>query len=169
MFLFMAFGGTQIANLPGARTTTQPDSIDTSNLMYISLAFGLSLIINVWIFFRVSGALFNPAISLALLIATVISPLRAVLFIVAQLLGGIVAAALIDGLMPGPLNVGTSLNGGINTTQGTFSPKSRADRRTVFGDVFDGAIGVGGLHAHSRKTQVDFPCTCRNRSRPFRL
>jgi len=120
MFLFMAFGGTHIANLPGAQVATQTGTafIDTSNLMFIALAFGLSLIINVWIFFRISGALFNPAISLALALATVISPLRAVLLSIAQLLGGIVAAALIDGLMPGPLNVGTSLSGDINIAQG---------------------------------------------------
>src|SRR5271156_2003047 len=116
MFLFLSFGGTHIANLQGATITAANGEkfIDTSNLMFISLAFGLSLIINVWIFFRVSGALFNPAISLALALATVISPLRAVLLTIAQLLGGIAAAALIDGLMPGPLNVGTTLSGDIS-------------------------------------------------------
>ena len=154
MFLFMAFGGTHIANLPGAKVTAQSGTtfIDTSNLMFISLAFGLSLIINVWIFFRVSGALFNPAISLALALATVISPLRAVLLIIAQLLGGIVAAALIDGLMPGPLNVGTTLNGDISIAQGLLAVHRVVNRRIISGDVFDGTVGVGGIHACSRKT-----------------
>src|SRR5271170_1930549 len=154
MFLFMAFGGTHIANLPGATVTTQSGTafIDTSNLMFIALAFGLSLIINVWIFFRVSGALFNPAISLALALATVISPLRAVLLIIAQILGGIVAAALIDGLMPGELNVGTSLSGDINIAQGIPPLKTRLTNRPLFGDVFDRTIGIGSLHARRRKT-----------------
>ena len=156
MFLFMAFGGTHIANLPGATVTTSSGTafIDTSNLMFIALAFGLSLIINVWIFFRVSGALFNPAISLALALATVISPLRAVLLIIAQLLGGIVAAALIDGLMPGPLNVGTSLSGDISIAQGSVLPweSKLITLRPIFGDVFDCTIGIGSLHARRRKT-----------------
>jgi len=78
----------------------------------------MSLIINVWVFFRVSGALFNPAISLALAIAQVITPLRAILLFIAQLVGGITAAALIDALMPGPINFATNLSGGINTAQG---------------------------------------------------
>ena len=30
--------------------------------MYISLSFGFSLMVNAWIFFRVSGGLFNPAV-----------------------------------------------------------------------------------------------------------
>jgi aquaporin rerated protein, other eukaryote len=120
MFLFMSFGSTHIANLPGAKVTLSNGDafVDTANLMMISLSFGLALIINVWIFFRVSGALFNPAISLALVLARVITPLRCVLLIVSQFLGGITAAALIDGLMPGPLNVGTSLGGGISIVQG---------------------------------------------------
>ena|SRR5947207_1472391 len=120
MFLFLSFGGTHIANLPGATVTssTGVQFIDTSNLMFISLSFGISLIINVWIFFRVSGALFNPAISLALAIAQVITPLRAILLFIAQLVGGITAAALIDALMPGPINFATTLSGGINTAQG---------------------------------------------------
>jgi len=122
MFLLVSFGGTHIANLPGATVTTK--FIDTSNLMFISVSFGFSLIINVWIFFRVSGALFNPAVSLALALAKVITPLRGLLMFVAQLLGGITAAALIGRLMPGPLNVGTKLGGGISVSQGQINPPS---------------------------------------------
>ncbi len=34
-----------------------------SQLLYISLAFGFSLAVNAWVFFRISGGLFNPAVS----------------------------------------------------------------------------------------------------------
>lgn len=34
-----------------------------SELLYISLAFGFSLATNAWVFFRISGGLFNPAVS----------------------------------------------------------------------------------------------------------
>jgi hypothetical protein len=33
-------------------------------LMYIALSFGFSLAVSSWIFFRISGGLFNPAVSL---------------------------------------------------------------------------------------------------------
>lgn len=36
---------------------------NTSNLLFISLAFGFSLAVNAWVFFRISGGLFNPAVS----------------------------------------------------------------------------------------------------------
>lgn len=32
-------------------------------LLYIALSFGFSLTVNAWIFFRISGGLFNPAVS----------------------------------------------------------------------------------------------------------
>jgi len=55
-FLFFALSGTQVAN-------TEKDVSELERLMYISLAFGLSLAVNAWVWYRVSGGLFNPAVS----------------------------------------------------------------------------------------------------------
>jgi aquaporin related protein len=58
LFLFFAFAGTQVANnILGRRR------IDVGTLLYISLAFGFSLAVNVWVFFRISGGMFNPAVN----------------------------------------------------------------------------------------------------------
>jgi len=66
MFLFFAFAATQVANAGGGQADTAEGSLsqapNTSVLLYISLAFGFSLAVNVWIFFRISGGLFNPAV-----------------------------------------------------------------------------------------------------------
>lgn len=56
MFLFFAFAGAQNAGIDGTVANAQ-------SLMYISLSFGLSLMVNAWIFYRISGGLFNPAVS----------------------------------------------------------------------------------------------------------
>lgn len=57
LFLFFAFAATQVANnLLGTST------LNIGTLLYISLAFGFSLAVNVWVFFRISGGLFNPAV-----------------------------------------------------------------------------------------------------------
>jgi aquaporin related protein len=56
LFLFFALGGTQVAN-------SIPNSSSSEPIMYISLCFGFSLLVNVWVFYRVSGGLFNPAVS----------------------------------------------------------------------------------------------------------
>lgn len=128
MFLFISFAGTHIANLPGAKPaiangdgTTAP-FVDTSNLLFIACSFGFGLAINAWIFFRVCGSVFNPAITLSLLCIGALSPLRSGIYLVAQLLGGITAAALVDVIMPGGVNFNTALSGGINTAQGTNFP-----------------------------------------------
>jgi aquaporin related protein len=65
MFLFMAFAATQVANAaaPPTADNTLSQFPNSANLLYISLAFGFSLAVNVWAFFRISGGLFNPAVS----------------------------------------------------------------------------------------------------------
>ncbi len=66
MFLFFAFGVTKVANQTTQSQTggaTASQAPNTSNLLFISLAFGFSLAVNAWVFFRITGGLFNPAVS----------------------------------------------------------------------------------------------------------
>lgn len=58
MFLFLAFAATEIV-----KDNPYPIANEIIKLLYISIAFGFSLMVNAWIFFRISGALFNPAVS----------------------------------------------------------------------------------------------------------
>lgn len=69
MFLFFAFAGTQVANIGVGDSTNQSTTgsatgFNPATLLYIALSFGFSLMVNAWIFFRISGGLFNPAVSL---------------------------------------------------------------------------------------------------------
>jgi aquaporin rerated protein, other eukaryote len=59
LFLFFALSICQIANTPPATPGSLPD---VSKLRFISLGFGCSVAVNVWIFYRVSGGMFNPAV-----------------------------------------------------------------------------------------------------------
>lgn len=73
MFLFFAFAGTQVANIGSTASGDSASSsyttsggatgFDVSVYLYISVIFGFSLMVNVWIFFRISGGLFNPAVT----------------------------------------------------------------------------------------------------------
>lgn len=58
LFLFFAYTGTQVAN-----NLLGDNPMNVATLIYISLSFGFSLMVNVWVFFRISGGLFNPAVS----------------------------------------------------------------------------------------------------------
>lgn len=59
LFLFFAFSATQVANAAASGAQTDDGSLtqtpDASTLLYISLAFGFSLAVNAWVFFRISG------------------------------------------------------------------------------------------------------------------
>ncbi|KAI9884023.1 MAG: hypothetical protein M1823_004187 [Watsoniomyces obsoletus] len=125
LFLFFALSATQVANSstsPSADSTqiTQPTSANPSQLMYIALAFGFSLAVNVWVFFRISGGLFNPAVTLGMAIVGATPPLRSLLLFISQILGAISSAAVVSCLFPGPLNVQTSLAAGTSIAQGLF-------------------------------------------------
>ena len=73
-FLFFAFMGTQVArissnsdNTANSMDLSSVPSKDPSELLYVSLAFGFSLSANAWVFARISGGLFNPAVCFWLL------------------------------------------------------------------------------------------------------
>lgn len=129
LFLFFAFGGTQVANTAAlysdsATAGQQGNSItqtpNTSVLLYISLIFGFSLMVNVWVFFRVSGGLFNPAVTLGLYLIGALTTTRAILCFVSQMLAGMCAAAVVSAMFPGDLNVSTTLGSGVSIAQGLF-------------------------------------------------
>lgn len=81
---------------------------------------GMSLVFSIWIFFRVTGAAFNPNIAFTLLLLKVITPGRFVLYVLAQFLGAIAAAGVLEGLLPGSLNVNCAPGNGIGIAQALF-------------------------------------------------
>lgn len=130
LFMYFALGATNVANLPATTVTgattdssTTGDTVtvlNTSSLLYIALAFGFSLAVCAWIFFRVSGGLFNPAVSFGLMLVGVISPVRAALLTVAQCAGAIAGAGFVQLTLPGNLNATTRLGSGTSIVQGLF-------------------------------------------------
>ncbi|KAK5123784.1 hypothetical protein LTR85_002420 [Meristemomyces frigidus] len=124
MFLFIAFAGTQVAN---AGTTTSSQTTTNAStgfspvvLMYISVCFGFSLMVNVWIFFRISGGLFNPAVTLGMVMVHSINFVRGFLLLAAQLAGAILASYIVSVLFPTEFNVRTTLSDETSLVQGVF-------------------------------------------------
>ncbi|KAI8668863.1 hypothetical protein NCS57_00699300 [Fusarium keratoplasticum] len=124
MFLFFAFAGTEVANIQSntsAKTTTgESTGFSVSTLLYISIIFGFSLMVNVWVFFRISGGLFNPAVTIAMLMVKAISLTRAVCLFISQILGAMLASVVVLYLFPEAFNVRTTLGGGASLVQGVF-------------------------------------------------
>ncbi|KAI0022424.1 aquaporin-like protein [Xylariomycetidae sp. FL0641] len=120
MFLLFAYGGTNAVNT--APDEGQPENLaaNPAKLLFISLCFGMSLAVNAWVFFRISGGLFNPAVTIGMMIVGALPYLRGVLVIISQIGGGIAASAVVLAIQPGPLKIATSLGGGTSVVQGLF-------------------------------------------------
>ena len=121
LFLFFSFTGTQVANsqTQGSASTIAQGS-NPAQLLYISLSFGFSLGVNAWVFFRISGGLFNPAVTFGMCLVGAMPWIRGGLIFISQIIGGIAAAGIVSVLYPGPLNVRTSLGAGTSKAQGVF-------------------------------------------------
>jgi len=122
LFLFFALIGTQVANnIPSsAGLTVAQTGSNPQQLQYIALSFGFSLAVNAWVFFRISGGLFNPAVTFGMCLIGALPWIRGILLFFVQILAGITAAALVSCMFPGPLTVQTSLGGGTSIVQGLF-------------------------------------------------
>jgi len=111
LFLSLAFFGLQSTSLDN-------EASGTVALIYIAVSFGLSSMVSTAIFVQVTGAMFNPAVSFALAFKKYISFKRAILVSFSQILGGMAAAGLVRGIVPGPLKIGTNLQEGISVGRG---------------------------------------------------
>ncbi|CAD0112570.1 unnamed protein product [Aureobasidium uvarum] len=104
-FLYFAFA-CQLMAFYQASDKAPNGSNSASTVVYIALGYGMSLLVAVWILFRISGGLFNPA-------GLVLFP--------AQILGSIVAAALVSCMIPGDISATrTVLAPGMSEVQGVF-------------------------------------------------
>jgi len=122
LFLYFALSGCQVANniKSSAGLSVQDTGANPQQLQYIALSFGFSLAVNAWVFFRISGGLFNPAVTFGMCLIGALPWFRGLLLVIIQILGGITAAALVSAMFPGPLTVQTNLGGGTTIVQGLF-------------------------------------------------
>ncbi|KAF4311642.1 aquaporin rerated other eukaryote [Botryosphaeria dothidea] len=108
MFLFFALSAAQVANTAAASSSTS-DTPNTSDLLFIALGFGFSLAANIWVFFRISGGLFNPAVTLGMCLIGAIGWLRGTLIFFTEILAGIASAGVVSALFPSAMKVRTTL------------------------------------------------------------
>lgn len=73
---------------------------NATGLLGIALAHGLVLAILICAFGAISGGHFNPAVTISLCVTRHIAPLKALFYIIAQLVGGTLGALLLRAVFP---------------------------------------------------------------------
>ncbi|KAL8566327.1 hypothetical protein ACOMHN_050445 [Nucella lapillus] len=94
------FVGVLLLVLVGCGSCISLEGGKSSSVVQIALCFGLSVGTIVWNIAHISGGHINPAVTFALLATRKISLAKGVLFVVFQLVGAAVGAALLMGLTP---------------------------------------------------------------------
>ncbi|XP_025019583.1 aquaporin-6 [Python bivittatus] len=90
---------------------------ETPSILQTAITFNLAAATAVQIAWHTSGAHINPAVTMAFLLGSRVSLVRSVCYVVAQLTGGIVGAAILYAVTPG--NIRGNL--GINTVRANVS------------------------------------------------
>jgi aquaporin related protein len=113
MFLYLAVGGADAVSRGASEGTA---------VLGIAFAFGMGLMVTAWAFGRISGAQFNPAITLSCLIVGKLSVGMACLYLICQLLGGSLGVAMARGNTPSNVKVGgiNHLDNGESLVRGFF-------------------------------------------------
>ncbi|KAE9975252.1 hypothetical protein EG328_003292 [Venturia inaequalis] len=118
MFLWFAFAG-QLMVTEQASDTALNGSKSAQSVVFICLIYGLSLLVNAWAFYRISGGLFNPAVTLGLCLSGNLPYIRGLILVPFQLFGAMSAAGAVSALFPGPINaVQTTLSPHTSKLQG---------------------------------------------------
>lgn len=120
LFLFFAFAGHQMVEEQAPDKGPNGGNSSTT-VVYISLCYGFSLLVTAWTLYRVSGGLFNPAVTLGMCTAGALPWVRGLILFPAQILGALCAAAVASCMLPGPIYaVQTTLAPDMSSAQGVF-------------------------------------------------
>ncbi|NP_001034542.1 aquaporin-1 [Gallus gallus] len=117
LFIFISIGSALGFNFPVSVNGTSA----TQDNVKVSLAFGLSIATMAQSVGHISGAHLNPAVTLGLLLSCQISIFKALMYILAQCLGAVVATAILSGVTSSLPYNSLGLNAlakGINAGQG---------------------------------------------------
>ncbi|GME93265.1 hypothetical protein B5S28_g2516 [[Candida] boidinii] len=116
IFLWSAFMIAQAAN----KEVYFTEGSDPAKIIMIAFGFGFGVMVGVFLMFRVSGGNLNPAVTLTLMLARAVPPVRGVLMWIAQMVAGMAAAGAASAMTPGEIAFANALGGGTSKSRGVF-------------------------------------------------
>ncbi|KAG7896163.1 hypothetical protein KL908_000677 [Ogataea polymorpha] len=117
IFLWVAYMIAQIANQDEFYSS---EGSNPAKLIMISFGFGFGVMVAIFLTCRVSGGNLNPAVTLSLVLARAISPVRGIIMMLSQMVAGMAAAGAASAMTPGPVAFANGLGGGCSKSRGLF-------------------------------------------------
>jgi aquaporin related protein len=121
MFLFFSFMCQVMLKTQASDVSIANGKTSSQTNVFTALIYGFSLMVNVWAFYRISGALFNPAVTFGMVLAGALPLVRGLIIFPVQIIAAICAAALVSCMVPGDItDTNTTLSAGTSIAQGLF-------------------------------------------------
>ncbi|KAI1843208.1 hypothetical protein JX266_010562 [Neoarthrinium moseri] len=118
-FLFFGYAGHLMVIDESTAPPATPGAVQT---ILVALTYGFSLLVTAWAFYRISGGLFNPAVTFGMCLAGQLPWARAAFLIPTQIIACLCAGGVVKVLFPGDISaVNTVLVPGVNVAQGLFA------------------------------------------------
>jgi len=127
MFVFIGTGA-----VIATKATLGESAIQIPSLTVIALAHGFAIMVLVYAVGEISGGHINPAVTWACLVTHKISVLRAVSYIISQLVGAIIGSALLKSIIPPDYQFSM----GVHTLNPLLTPAQGFGAETIFTFIF---------------------------------
>jgi len=127
MFVFIGTGA-----VIATKATLGESAIQIPSLTVIALAHGFAIMVLVYAVGEISGGHINPAVTWACLITHRISVLRAVTYVISQLIGAIVGSALLESIIPPDFQFSM----GCHSLNPLLTPAQGFGAETIFTFIF---------------------------------
>lgn len=122
-FMFIGLAGNSVVINDGAVKSQWAGGdlgANPSKLLFTALVWGMSVVVNAWAFFRISGGLFNPAVTLAMMFIRAVPPVDGACDMLSQLVASILAAGICYALLPAGALAATELGSQTSVARGLF-------------------------------------------------
>ncbi|KAF2813366.1 aquaporin [Mytilinidion resinicola] len=121
MFLYFSFACQIMLTTQASEKSLANGGPSSQQNIFTALVYGFSLLVNVWAFYRISGGLFNPAVTFGMVLAGALPPIRGLILFPAQIIAAMCAGALVSCMFPGDIaSTNTTLSPGTSIAQGVF-------------------------------------------------
>ncbi|KAK3616493.1 hypothetical protein LTR56_025920 [Elasticomyces elasticus] len=121
-FLFLAYCGHSMVVDQSPVNQAGPNGTNSAtSVVHIAMSYGFAVLVTIWTMYRISGGLFNPAVTLGLIVTGNIPLVRGLLLWPVQILASMVAAGVVSAIIPGNIRtVQTTLTPTMSVAQGVF-------------------------------------------------